>query len=288
MPSLLTKCIFLPLFACSGNPGDGSVMKYSLGAKALSGVMPFPQDQQTLSDTSVEVMGGQTIVKFTKIMKESDEIEITTGDNGFLWAYGTGNTLGYHKAKASFALNLSSGASEVVATPNKAAWLAHGIMAFLAWGVFVPFAVQSSLLRSFLPSGPLWFNLHRAFNNTALAFTIIIFAIAVAFSSKERGSDATHFYDNHGKIGLAMFIIAFFQVAGGLFRPHVGDAPEDNTPVHKGWEVGHRVFGVVLLACGFWQMAEGILTGFRARSHICDHLNNKPPCKLAISRDIEN
>ena len=30
------------------------------------------------------------------------------------------------------------------------------------------------------------------------------------------------------------------------------------------------------------------LTGFRARSHICDHSNNKPPCKLAISRDIAN
>ena len=108
MPSLLTKCIFLPLFACSGNPGDGSVLKYSLGAKDPSGVVPFPQDQQTLSDTSVEVMGGQTIVKFTKIMKEPGEIEITTGNNGFLWAHGTGNSLGYHKARASFALNLLS------------------------------------------------------------------------------------------------------------------------------------------------------------------------------------
>ena len=30
------------------------------------------------------------------------------------------------------------------------------------------------------------------------------------------------------------------------------------------------------------------LTGFRARSHICDHSNKKPPCELAISRDIAN
>ena len=30
------------------------------------------------------------------------------------------------------------------------------------------------------------------------------------------------------------------------------------------------------------------LTGFRVRSHICDHSNDKPPCKLVISRDIEN
>ena len=29
-------------------------------------------------------------------------------------------------------------------------------------------------------------------------------------------------------------------------------------------------------------MSSFSLTGFRARSHICDHLNNKPPCELAI------
>ena len=31
-----------------------------------------------------------------------------------------------------------------------------------------------------------------------------------------------------------------------------------------------------------------VLTGFRARSHICNHLNNKPPCELAISRENKN
>ena len=31
-----------------------------------------------------------------------------------------------------------------------------------------------------------------------------------------------------------------------------------------------------------------VLTGLRAWSHICDHLNNKPPYELAILRDLAN
>mmetsp|Transcript_30544 Transcript_30544/g.49936 ORF Transcript_30544/g.49936 Transcript_30544/m.49936 type:complete len:122 (-) Transcript_30544:140-505(-) len=61
-------------------------------------------------------------------------------------------------------------------------------------------------------------------------------------------------------MGLAMFIMAFFQVSGGIFRPHVPapNSGEEKTPVRKGWEIGHRVLGVTLLACGFWQMSKGI------------------------------
>lgn len=217
----------------------------------------MPDSSQTLEETSVEFVDGKTIMKFTKIMSESGEIEISPQDNTFLWAHGSSNALGYHSAKASFELNLSSGASAELSAPNKSAWLAHGIMAFLAWGVFVPVAVQSALLRSLLPEGPIWFNLHRAFNTTAYAFFIVIFAIAVAYTQKEGGS-GDHFQNGHQKMGLAMFIMATAQVIGGAARPHAMAPGEEKTPVRKGWEVGHRVLGVALLACGFWQMAEGI------------------------------
>ncbi|KAL7541591.1 hypothetical protein ACHAWF_006979 [Thalassiosira exigua] len=218
---------------------------------------PMPQEQQTLADTSIEVKDDKTVMRFTKTMKEEGEIEITTKDNIFLWAYGSGNALGIHASRQSFELNLSSGASEAIAVPNKAAWLAHGIMAFIAWGVFAPFAVQSSLLRDLLPSGPLWFQLHRGFNSMAFALFVAVFAIAVSFTSKEGG---THFINSHQKMGLAMFIMASAQVAGGIFRPHLPapDSVEEKTSVRKAWEVGHRVMGVTLLACGFWQMSSGV------------------------------
>lgn len=67
-------------------------------------------DKQTLKNASIEVVnsasGSKTIMKFTKLMKEIGEIEILTGSNNFLWAYGSDITLGYHTGRSPFALNL--------------------------------------------------------------------------------------------------------------------------------------------------------------------------------------
>ena len=74
----------------------------------------MPESQQTLSDASIEVKDGQTIMKFTKIMKEPEEIEVTTGDNTFLWAYGSSDDLGYHASRTLFELNLSGNKSPTI------------------------------------------------------------------------------------------------------------------------------------------------------------------------------
>jgi hypothetical protein len=218
----------------------------------------MPESDQTLTDATIEVNDGQTIMKFTKILKESGEIEITpTGNNIFLWAYGSSEVLGYHDGRSNFELNLSSGFTEEVTVPNMSAWLAHGILAFVAWGVLVPSAVNSSLFRDLLPRGKLWFDLHRAFNTTAFALFVALFSIAVSCTKKE-GTD--HFDDEHQQMGLAMFILTTLQVLGGMFRPHlpIPGSGEKKTNVRRSWEGGHRLIGVALLACGFWQMYDGI------------------------------
>ena len=135
------------LFAyCSGILGEGNVLKYNLGPKATSGVEP--ESQQTLFDASIEAKGGQTIMKCTKIMKKPGEIDILAGDNNnCLGAYDRDVTLVIHAERQSVVLNLNIGTSEETSTPN------HGILAFIAWGVFVPFAVESSILCNLLPIG---------------------------------------------------------------------------------------------------------------------------------------
>jgi hypothetical protein len=217
----------------------------------------MPENAQTLTDASVEVNDGQTIMKFTKVMKEAGEIEITPRENIFLWAYGSSDVLGYHLGRSRFDLNLSSGFVEEVKVPNMSAWLAHGILAFSAWGVLVPLAVNSALFRDLLPKGPLWFNLHRAFNTAAFALFVALFSIAVSYTMKE---GMGHFSNDHQMLGLAMFILTTFQVMGGVFRPHLPETGlvGKKTNVRKGWEGGHRLFGAALLACGFWQMSDGI------------------------------
>jgi hypothetical protein len=221
----------------------------------------MPDSAQTLTDASVEVIDGRTIMKFTKLMMETDEIEITTGANVFLWAHGSSSTLGYHpgNARSSFDLNLSSGlvAEVSVSVPNMSAWLAHGVMAFIAWGVLVPFAVNSSLFRDLLPKRLPWFDLHRAFNTTAFALFVAYFSVAVSYTTQE---GIGHFNNSHQRMGLFMFTSTALQVLGGMFHPKlpVPDSGEEKTIVRKVWEGKHRLFGAALLACGFWEMGEGI------------------------------
>jgi hypothetical protein len=153
------------------------------------------------------------------------------------------------------------------------AWLAHGIMAFIAWGVLVPLAVQSSMFRTLLPKdkspmsrrisvlptgkATLWFTLHRAFNGVAFSLTIALFAVAVAYTGKEKGE---HFDQKHQVVGLSMFVMTVLQVLGGVFRPHLPppESGDKKSTFRKTWEIAHRVKGLVLLALGFWQMWSGI------------------------------
>eukprot|EP00985_Skeletonema_marinoi_P016023 scaffold8486_cov73-Skeletonema_marinoi.AAC.1 len=201
-------------------------------------------EEQTLTDATVEFKDGQTVMKFTKIMKEPNQIEISMGNNIMLGAYGARPTIGLHARKMAFAINLSSGASEEKAIPFMSAWLAHGIIAFIAWGVLVPTAVQSAIMRS-LFKGPAWFKLHQNINATAMALTVVVFAIGVAVTSKE---GAVHFENSHERMGLAMFIIATLQVLDGAKRPHAPGSGEEKTLSRKAWEIGHRLGGAALLA----------------------------------------
>ena len=100
----------------SGIPGSG-VSKYFMAGQATSLVTKMPESQQTLTDSSVEFDGTQTVMKFTMIMDEPDEVPVVIGDNTFLYAYGSSPTLDYHAGRSPFVLNLSIG-SETSGMPN--------------------------------------------------------------------------------------------------------------------------------------------------------------------------
>ena len=217
-----------------------------------------PPEEQTLTDASIVYdVDGQTVMTFTKPLVEPNQIPITLGENMILWAHGGDGTttIGYHgQYRESLAINLASGAAEVVLAPNMGAWLAHGICAFIAWGMLAPTAVNSAIYRS-LFNGPLWFKLHQFLNASAYALTVVAFGIAVGFINREGNP---HWFSSHAKMGLSMFIIASVQVLWGAIRPHLPESGEEKTTIRKIWEIKHRLTGTVLLVCGFWQMYAGI------------------------------
>ena len=90
--------------AVIGMPSDGSVMKYGpIDRRAIGGIVPMPEEQQTLIDTSVTQTDTTTTLQFTKILLEPNEIPILKdADNVFLSAWGSSNTFGYHAQREDY------------------------------------------------------------------------------------------------------------------------------------------------------------------------------------------
>lgn len=86
---------------------SNSVGKYYLGGKYNAAITPMEVEKQTLTDASVELVDDQTIMRFTKLLKEEGEIEIVAGDNTLLWAHGSSTFTTYHgENKSAFKLNI--------------------------------------------------------------------------------------------------------------------------------------------------------------------------------------
>ncbi|KAL7426856.1 hypothetical protein ACHAXM_000618 [Skeletonema potamos] len=92
--------------AVIGIPGRNPE-KYFLKKRSLDRVFILPEEAQTLSNASVTVDNGETVMRFTKLLREPNEIPITQGLY-FLFAHGYDENLGYHgpESKGRFQLNL--------------------------------------------------------------------------------------------------------------------------------------------------------------------------------------
>lgn len=258
--------------AVIGIPDTGEVLKYKMDSRSLAGVQPMAQEKQTLIDTSIRQEDDKTILSFTKILVELDEIPIDiSNDNIFLAAWGFDNSLNFHAEYGSFLLS-----GQVLETRKQTLWKAHGWLAAIAWGVLSPLAIACSVLRRFIPGNDLWFQCHRILNILVVAFTIAAFAIAVAAINQEtpQGAEKSHFdgklSNGHRKLGLVIFIVALLQAIGGSLRPHLPSSDEEKGPievlpemksyVRVGWEIFHKVFGLSILGLCLYQVQLGIKT----------------------------
>ena len=95
--------------AIIGLPDIGDVRKYNLNAQGVSGVVPLPDEQQTLIDATITQTSAGTTLRFTKIMMEPNEIPVLiNSSNTFLSAWGSSNTLGFHAAREPYTLMLEA------------------------------------------------------------------------------------------------------------------------------------------------------------------------------------
>jgi hypothetical protein len=80
--------------------GPGKVTKYNILSKSRSGIRTSAS--QTLANASLEQTGTETILRFTKLVLEEDEVPVKVGETtNVIWAVGSSNELGYHAARGT-------------------------------------------------------------------------------------------------------------------------------------------------------------------------------------------
>ncbi|KAL3779619.1 hypothetical protein HJC23_007697 [Cyclotella cryptica] len=129
--------------------------KYILGGMSVDNIQPMSEEHQTLQNASIKIgkvnNDVKTVMKFTKILQEQDEIEIFMGDNTFIWAYGFDETLGFHAGRSSLNLNLLGETSEaltsstpMVTDPTTTQMATEGTVAINGEGIVVTEATSVS------------------------------------------------------------------------------------------------------------------------------------------------
>jgi hypothetical protein len=166
----------------------------------------------------------------------------------------------------------ASASSGSESSSKHSAWIAHGTIAVLVFGLLVPASISSALFRDFLPE--YWIYLH-VFLNVA-TFSFVTITVGVAFTTMNSLGDKNegHLKELHHVIGLFLLLVVTLQTANGFLRPpreFLTEDEEDRTPgaIHSSdwgnkftprsvWHLVHRVTGAFVFALGTWQIQSGM------------------------------
>jgi hypothetical protein len=156
---------------------------------------------------------------------------------------------------------------------KRSAWIAHGIVALLTFGLIVPTAISAALFRDFLPA--YWIYIHVFFNLSTFLLSFIAVCMAITTMNSLGDKNEGHLKELHHIAGLLLLLLVSFQTANGFLRPpreFVTDDEEDSTPgaIHSSvwesqkftprtlWQLVHRCVGIVIFALGTWQVRSGL------------------------------
>jgi len=280
------------------DPNSNNAKKFRLGSYFAE---ELGAEQQTLMNTTFLQNEDGGYLEFTKLLEDGDDVADKkiidgSGPNDFIWAVGRNNNLQFHQAFGTLELTLSpfctgeevdDGEVLVVVKPEdyKTFFVIHGMLAVLAFGLFIPVAVTASRARSLFDfefqKKKAWYVIHSGLNTLAYMFTVILFAlVCYAYQKKEK----EHFKTTHEIVGLITFILMTLQVVAAVFRPDAHppskkvvvstvyeDSQEDSQfeseketeeqkvrLVRKIWQKSHILVGVGTLGCGLYQLHSGL------------------------------
>jgi hypothetical protein len=280
----------LDRLAVIGIPEIG-VSLYDLNGYDSSNIAIRPDDEQTLTSTSITQENSITTVDFTRPLASflATDLPLSSSEtNVYIWAYRTDNQFLRHSSRGGVKMNLGSCSTGVL--ENEGIYVEdslfseaeiHGIVMAIAWMGLIPSAM---LIARFGRGWKLWFYAHFGLQISAFILVIIGFVIAYRLPTEEDN----HFYSFHGKLGLAIIIAMIIQISVALCRPklplgrqipagtqiftgptappsspQIGITVEADQVVKKillrqAWEIKHAIFGLVMLLVAFYNIHDGI------------------------------
>lgn len=175
----------------------------------------------------------------------------------------------------------SSNATIPTTTSHRSAWVAHGTVGTIVFGLLLPSSISSAIFRNYVPT--YWIYIHVLFNSLVFALTFFTVGIAITNMNEMLSVSAVmkgegtggHFKELHHIVGLLLLMLISFQTANGFLRPpreFITDDEDDQTPGailrstmnDKGisartlWTLVHRVSGLIIFALGIYQVESGL------------------------------
>ena len=156
---------------------------------------------------------------------------------------------------------------------HRSAWIAHGAIGAISFGLLVPSAIGTAFFRDCMPAS--WIYVHVAVN--VMTFATVFFAVGIAFATMGSMGDAAegHMKELHHIVGLLLLLMVSFQVANGFLRPPREFVPEDDGDVYgddednvgktggclsarKTWHFVHGLGGMAIFGLGAYQVHSGL------------------------------
>jgi len=162
---------------------------------------------------------------------------------------------------------------------SRSAWVAHGTIGAIVFGLLVPAAISSALFRDLIPTH--WIYIHVCVNVVTFAMTFFTVGIAFATMNGMGGAGEGHMKEVHHIVGLMLLLLVSFQTANGFLRPPrefvTGEDNSDNgnsaalsfgsklsvekvgSVTARGlWYLVHRLSGILIFAFGAYQVTSGL------------------------------
>jgi hypothetical protein len=161
--------------------------------------------------------------------------------------------------------------STTAADSKRKAWVAHGTIGTLIFGLLLPTSISSAFFRDLIPG--YWIYIHVFVNVTT--FVLTFFTVGIAFATMAGMGNALegHLKEVHHIVGLLLLLLISFQTANGFLRPpreFTTDDEHDSTPgaIHRNdtksfttrtiWYLTHAGTGLFIFSLGTYQVYSGM------------------------------